>query len=167
MQQVKTIGDNPLRMASLAERRLQRLKTALSFRIEKDSLHVENGAVNLQTLQRRRDRRKTLRPVVPIARAQAYRAAGDKAEQPVAVELDLVDPLLAFRRFIDQRRKLYFRIAVHEALQRGSGLRVRFTPVYGIRAARDLLHRPAGGNTGRQPLQKAPSEPGAAPDPLP
>ena len=93
MQQVKSVGDNPLRMASLAERRLQRLKTALPFRIENDGFHIENGAVDLQPLERRRDRGKTLRPVVAVARAQARSSAGDKAEQPVAVELDLVDPL--------------------------------------------------------------------------
>ena len=39
--------------------------------------------------------RKTLPPVIAVARAQARAAARDEPEQPVAVELDLMDPFLA------------------------------------------------------------------------
>src|ERR1041385_399258 len=101
MQHVKAIGDDSFRTSALAECRLKRLKTTLSFGIEKHRFHIEYGGLDVQSFQRRGDRRKTFRPVIPVARLQARVTAGDEPEQPVAIELDLVDPLLAFRRFID------------------------------------------------------------------
>jgi hypothetical protein len=63
---------------------------------------VEIGLARPDGRDGRRDRRVFVRPVQPGARQQPHGAAVEARMHPIAVELDLVQPLVALRRRVDE-----------------------------------------------------------------
>jgi hypothetical protein len=75
VKQVENVCDDPLRSAAVAQRCLQCLEAALAFGIKNHRFHVQDRIVGLQFLQGSCDCRKTSRPVIAVACAQARLAA--------------------------------------------------------------------------------------------
>jgi hypothetical protein len=67
---------------------------------------IEIGLARPDRRHGRGDRRVFLGPVEPSAGQQLYRAAIEAGVHAVAVELDLVQPLVAFRRRVDELGQL-------------------------------------------------------------
>ena len=97
MQDVEYEGDNRFRIPFAAERCLQRLEAALAFCVQDHRFHIQYDTFRLQRFQRTRERGKSFRPILAIPGAQTAFSVRDKAEQAVAVELDFMQPVLAFR----------------------------------------------------------------------
>src|SRR5262249_59403791 len=95
--------------ASLAERLLERLEAALAAVVEDDRLAVEDRGLAWQRRDGLGDRGKPGVPVQPLTSEQADLAAVDARQEPVAVELDLVEPGVAFGRRVDERGELHLR----------------------------------------------------------
>src|SRR5665647_404319 len=91
-----------LRVVVLAQRLLQGSEIADSVGAIGDHFAVEQGPVDLELCQLRGERREPRRPVEPVASEKRDVALGDPREDAVAVELDLVRPLVAFGRPDDE-----------------------------------------------------------------
>ena len=141
MQQVENVSLNRLGIAALAQGLLHRLKAALAPAVKHDRLHVEHGRIGFKLGNRRVNRRKFPRPVIAIARDQPSGPVGEKRQQPVAVELDFVQPLIAFRRTVDQCCELDRGIFFQQAVQLVSGFPVFFRR---RRVESDFIHRALG-----------------------
>src|SRR6185503_15830642 len=74
---------------------------------------VEDRVAHRELPDRAGETRKARRPVVGAPGAQADVGAVDPAEHAIAVELDLVEPLLAVRSPIDERGELGLGILRH------------------------------------------------------
>ncbi len=150
------------------QRVLQRLEAAAPLLIERHDFAVEPRGLHRQARGRARNRRKVRGPVLSIARDHPRRAFGNAAQHPVAVVLDLVDPVRADGRVLDQRRELGFdeigkrRLAraghLADAGQRfrlrdGAGFDVRRDRLVGmpdaVAARGDFLETAAGGDAVR------------------
>src|SRR5438876_3810494 len=75
---------------------LQRLKAGRAIRLDDHDLTVEQRGLRRQRRGRLRDLGETIGPVLAGAREEPHAAALDPAEDAVAVELDLMQPLVAF-----------------------------------------------------------------------
>src|SRR5206468_4256749 len=93
--QIKQVEGVEVELLMLAHGVLQGLKTGAAALIESHHLAVEPGRLGRQGLQRLFYLREARRPVVALAREQPGLAALQAADQPVAVELDLVQPSLS------------------------------------------------------------------------
>ena len=73
--------------------------------VEDHRFAVDDGRADLQRRGGAGDRRKARRPVVAVAGADRRLAAGDVGRDAIPVPLDLVHPLRADRRLVDERRQ--------------------------------------------------------------
>ena len=87
------------------ERVLEHLEAAAPVGVERHHLAVDPGVV-AERAERLRDRREAIGPIVAGACEELRRVAFDACQQPVAVQLELVDPIAALRRHVHQRREL-------------------------------------------------------------
>ncbi len=85
---------------------LQRLEIRRAVRTRHDDLAVDPGRAQAERAQVAHERGQLGRPVVAVARVAAHLRAFDACEQPIAVELDLVQPMAVRGRAIDEHREL-------------------------------------------------------------
>ena len=107
------------RRALAPERTLERLEAGAALAIEHDRFAVEQRGSRGQRRERGREVREAVGPVVPVARDEARRSALDPSQHPVAVELDLVEPLGSVGRRVDERRELERHLARQRRAARG------------------------------------------------
>src|SRR5690606_12286388 len=119
---------------------LQLLKARAPARIEDDGLAVEHCGPARKARRRFRDRAEARRPIVAAAREEGDMAVVDPAEEPIAVELRLVQPVEALGRPRDRGRELR---------PRALGQRRAFRPFGVLEVARLFAARPLGGRTPR------------------
>src|SRR4051812_44177776 len=101
--------DRPV--APFAERSLQGLKAALAIRIEYDRFHVQHRFSHSQIYESCRERRKAVGPVLTVPGLEPRGTSRHIPKEPIAVELNLVQPLKAIRWSIHQGRQLHLGIA--------------------------------------------------------
>src|SRR5262249_46708716 len=77
--------------AALVQRVLKRLETRAPLRVQRDDLAVEERLLDLERLEGGRGPAKARRPVVASPREEASPAALKAAQQPVAVEFELME----------------------------------------------------------------------------
>src|SRR4029079_7412557 len=94
------------RVAAALQRVLQELKVSHAVISEHGHFTVEQRALHGQRAQGAHDRRQARAPVVAAAREAQRAALLDTRQNAVAVELDLVQPLVALGRGARQRRQL-------------------------------------------------------------
>ena len=82
------------------------------------SVHVEDRALHLQSLQRFDDRGKLVSPVFLVSRPETHLAAIQKTEQTITIELQFVQPLVSFRCFRHECRQLRRNKLGHRCLAR-------------------------------------------------
>jgi|SRR5580704_1231585 hypothetical protein len=73
--------------------------------VRHDGLAINDGRANFQSRQGLRNARHAVRPVVPPPRVDANVALIDYAHRPVAIMLDLVQPVRAGRGRAHERRQ--------------------------------------------------------------
>ena len=98
--------EDELVSAALVHSRLQAAEDRHAIGIERTKLAVDVGGLRLQGLKGPDRPAVPVRPVQPRARQQLRLAAVDSGVHPVAVELDLVQPAVTRRRFVDEAREL-------------------------------------------------------------
>ncbi len=88
----------------LRQRGLQLREVGAPLLIQDDGLTIDYGGARLKAGQSGGDRREASGPVVAVAGAYHGLAGGKVGGDAVAVPLDLVHPLRADRRLVDERR---------------------------------------------------------------
>src|SRR5260221_8782125 len=105
IEEVEAVIDERAGLA-VRKRLLQGGKPRLAVGGERDDLAVEHRLVNRQRGHDGGDLGEFSRPVETVAGEQGRLAARQPRQDAIAVELDLVQPVVAARRVIDQRRQL-------------------------------------------------------------
>ena len=106
MQQVEDEIDQPGGVAGIRGG-LDHAEGGDAVREDAAQFAVEIGLARIERRHGRRDLRVLVRPVEPGAGQQLDRAAVEPRMHAVTVELDFVQPLVAFRRRLDQLRELW------------------------------------------------------------
>src|SRR5262249_30964012 len=117
IEQIEGEKDLPV-VLFFREGRLHRLKAARAVGFQNDRLAVENGARDREFLDRAGNRGETIGPVELAARQKPRLAPVQPAEQTVAVELDLMQPVFVTRWLRDEERQLWQYRARHRAAMR-------------------------------------------------
>ncbi|OWK24755.1 hypothetical protein AJ87_18690 [Rhizobium yanglingense] len=91
--------------AAPAKRLLQRAEVRPPFLVEHDGLAVEDGRGDIEFARGGNDGRKSIGPVVAAAGDGTHASMIDMDCQPIAVELDLVEPLRSGRRLLFEERQ--------------------------------------------------------------
>ncbi len=138
-QQVEgDVGEVP--RLPLLDEPLQAAEVADAARVEDHDLAVQPGAVGGERLEGLGDLGEPRRPVQLVAREQAHAGPVHAGGDAVAVVLDLVQPAVALRRLLDQRREA----EGHGGGDAGAGvLRAAVTLRAGIRRAAVTLRAAA------------------------
>ena len=133
---------------------------------ERDQLAVDDRGLDRQSRHRPRERRKFRGPVEPVAGDQPSLTLVDAGQQPIPVVFDLMQPLRALGRLVDQGRQLRHDAVGHRPLPSagepgriGGFLRGWFRRAAGnfalcrvphpVAVFGDLVHRTAGRNAER------------------
>ena len=94
MEKIEHVIDQPIVPAGL-EVVLECGKIRDAVLVERSNLAVKNGVVIGKRRAGLGYRRKSLGPIEPVAGLQRYRATVDPGLNAIAVELDLMDPVVA------------------------------------------------------------------------
>src|SRR5260221_7115540 len=105
MEQIEGAIDGARRVA-LREIVLERRERAHAVRLQVHDFAVDDPLAQRQRGERCRDGRELVGPVMAVAAEELRLAAADAADHAIAVELDLVQPVVALRHVGDQRRQL-------------------------------------------------------------
>ena len=97
MEEVEDEIDEAAGLA-VRQRPLQSGKAGAAARLDRGDLAVEDGVARRPPGQRLGDLGKALRPIEPIAGLQRRAPVCEPGEDAIAVELDLVQPVVALRR---------------------------------------------------------------------
>src|SRR5690606_5990023 len=89
-----------------SHRVLERLEVGPSLGIERDDFAVDHRTIERKLGDRARDARKARGPVLLVSAHETDLPTLDERADPIAVVLDLVDPLIALGRRRDQSREL-------------------------------------------------------------
>jgi hypothetical protein len=116
---------NQLMVAPVRQRRLKPREAQHALRPQHHHFAVQPCPIDAQFGERPRQSRHPVAPIMPVAGEQTHIAAVDAHQQPIPIQLDFADPILAPRR-------------------RGG----RGTQLRGLPAWQGGLARPAGGGTG-------------------
>jgi len=105
MQKIEQVKDKPRRAAGV-RCGLQAAEGRNAVGADAAEFAVEIGLTRVERRHGFGDRGIFVRPVEPGAGEQGDRAMVEARMQPVAVEFDFMQPLVAFRRRVDQLREL-------------------------------------------------------------
>src|SRR6185436_8550888 len=106
VQQVEHVVLEPGRALAL-QCGLQRAERRHATGIGDDDFAIEDQRLSRQLFRRARDALEAVRPIGAAARVQTRVSRIDDQFDAVAVELDLVDPAIAGRRFVRQYGELW------------------------------------------------------------
>ena len=95
-----------LRAMAALDHRLQRREIGIARTVIGDDLSVDQARRQVERGELRGERRELVGPVEAVSRMDAHRAPRRRDERAIAVIFDLVEPVVAARHRIDERREL-------------------------------------------------------------